>query len=113
MPYAEKEVLLLRFDRGAAVHVRLSGAVRVYWIAANMLDVMCPSVGVCNSVSIVGKQNRCVVRCAPSLPLPYIYHVPSSPGLLELERRVVQVNNVLSGFVKKTMCCLCGLALVC
>lgn len=71
----------------------MSGAVRVYWIAANMLNVMCPSVGVCNSVSTVGKQNRCVVRL-PSPPLPYVYHVPSSPDLLE--RRVVLVNNVLS-----------------
>jgi len=44
----------------------MSGAVRVYWIAANMLNVMCPSVEVCNSVSIVGKQNSCVVR----LPSP-------------------------------------------
>jgi hypothetical protein len=106
MPYAEKEVLLLRFDSGAAVHVRLSGAVRVYLIAANMLNVMCPS-GVCNSVSIVGKQNRCVVRLRSPSPTYIMFRVLL--GLLELERPVVQVNNIR----QKTMYCLCGLALVC
>ena len=94
MPYAEKEVLLLRFDRGAAVHVRLSGAVRVYWIAANMLDVMCPSVGVCNSVSIVGKQNKCVVRLR-------------SPSPTYIMFRVLQAYwNWNDELFRSTMCCL-------